>query len=260
MSAPTPTPAPVPSPASAPPALGSQAHQRKLRNFLLEPRFQLKFTGYIVVMSLVLTVLLGAFLVSSARSLLQEAEAAVEARSRAVEASRSLSEATLNNELLANIDDPAFKAQLDAKSRAIDREYEAERDAVGQQRAELVRRQRLTWWVLAGCLLSFIIVAALASIVATHRIVGPLFRVRRIVSEVEGGHLNPPMHALRESDELQDLFDSITRMVRNLRRRTEDDADAIAHAIAKAEAAGAPADSLDALRVLERQLRQRLGQ
>ena len=259
MSAPTPSPAPVPSPASAPPALGA-SHQRKLRNFLLEPRFQLKFTAYIVVMSLVLTVLLGAFLVSSARALLQEAEAAVEARGRAVEASRALSEATLNNELLANIDDPAFKAQLDAKSRAIDKEYEDERNAVAQQRAELVRRQRLTWWVLAGCLLSFIVVAALASIVATHRIVGPLFRVRRIVSEVEGGHLNPPMHALREGDELQDLFDSILRMVRNLRRRTEDDARSVAAALARAEAAGAPEESLDALRVLERQLRQRLGQ
>ncbi|MRI90467.1 HAMP domain-containing protein [Aggregicoccus sp. 17bor-14] len=234
------------------------AVNRRLRNYLLEPRFQLKFTSYIVLSSLVLSVLLGAFLVHTTRVLMQETESAVEARSRAAEASRSVSTATLNNELLARMDDPAFEAQLKAKSQAIDAAYEAERSAIVQQRAELVHRQRLTWVVLAGCLLGFIVFVALATIVATHRIVGPLMRIRRIVQAVADGQLQGHLHALRERDELKETFESVSRMVQRLRERQEEDVLELSRALAQAEAGGLAAGALGELRALEARMRHRL--
>ena len=173
----------TPSAPVAKPSAG--AVNRRWRNYLLEPRFQLKFTSYIVFSSLVLALLLGAFLVRSTQVLMKETESAVEARSRAAEASRSLSTATLNNELLARMDDPEFESQLQAKSQAIDAAYEAERSAIVAQRAELVHQQRLTWAVLFLCLLAFIVGVALATIVATHRFVG--YRLPRALLQLRQG-------------------------------------------------------------------------
>ena len=74
------------------------------------------------------------------------------------------------------------------------------------------------------CLLGFIVVVAMATIVATHRIVGPLMRIRRIVQAVADGRLHGHLHALRERDELKETFESVSRMVqRQLRERQEED-------------------------------------
>ena len=246
----------TPSAPVAKPSAG--AVNRRWRNYLLEPRFQLKFTSYIVLSSLVLAVLLGAFLVRSTQVLMKETESAVEARSRAAEASRSLSTATLNNELLARMDDPEFEKQLQAKSQAIDAAYEAERSAIVAQRAELVHQQRLTWAVLFLCLLAFIVGVALATIVATHRIVGPLMRIRRIVQAVADGQLHGHLHALRERDELKETFESVSRMVQRLRERQEEDALDLSRALAQAEAGGLASAPLAELRALEARLRHRL--
>ena len=72
----------MPAIATAPKPLAGPVH-RRWRNYLLEPRFQLKFTSYIVFSSLVLAVLLGAFLVRTTRVLMHETESALEARERA---------------------------------------------------------------------------------------------------------------------------------------------------------------------------------
>jgi len=247
----------MPPSAPVPPSPAGAMH-RRWRNYLLEPRFQLKFTSYIVLSSLVLAVLLGAFLVRTTQVLMRETESAVEARSRAAEASRSVSTATLNNELLARMEDPEFEVQLAAKSRAIDAAYETERAAIVAQRAELVHQQRLTWAVLAGCLLAFIVGVALATIVATHRIVGPLMRIRRIVQAVADGQLHGHLHALRERDELKETFESVSRMVQRLRERQEEDVLELSRALAQAEAGGLAAAPLAELRALEARLRHRL--
>lgn len=90
--------------------------RRRLRNFLLEPRFQLKFTAYIVAVSLLMASLLGAFLWRNTQALLSETQQAVEARAQAAETSKELSRATLTNQLMLEMDDPAFAAQLEAEA------------------------------------------------------------------------------------------------------------------------------------------------
>lgn len=234
--------------------------KRRWRNFLLDTSFQLKLTAYMVVVTLVLSALLGVFLVRAARALMRETAAAVEARSRAAEVSRELSGATLSNELLARMNDPAFEATFREKSRAIDAAYEAERAAIVAQRAELERQQHLTWWVLGGLLAGFTAVVALGTIVVTHRVAGPLLRIRRMVNEVRDGKLHPPQYGLRDGDELRDFFEDTRKMVQRLRERHEADADALSKALLAAERAGAPPEALAELRALESLFRARLAQ
>jgi hypothetical protein len=234
--------------------------KRRWRNFLLDTGFQLKLTAYIVLVTLVLSALLGVFLVRAARALMRETAAAVEARSRAAEVSRELSGATLSNELLARMDDPAFEATFREKARAIDAAYEAERSAIVAQRAELERQQRLTWWVLGGLLTGFTLVVALGTIVVTHRVAGPLLRIRRMVDEVHDGRLRPPRYGLRDGDELRELFEAVRKMVQRLREQHEEDARALARALQAAERSGAPAELVADLRALEARYRARLEQ
>lgn len=199
------------------------AKDRKLRNLLLDARFQLKFAAYFVVASLVVAGLLGVFLVRTTSSLFAQISGAVEARKKAADTSRELGNCTVNNELAANMDNPELVASLADKSKAIDSAFEAEQRAAQEQSVEVQRHQQQTLYVLLGILAAFIFLVALLAIVITHRIVGPLFRIKRMAREVGDGVVRPPTYGLRPGDELQDVFAVFSDMVTQLRARTEAD-------------------------------------
>jgi len=209
------------------PARPGGAKDRKIKNFLLDARFQLKFAAYFVALTLIITALLGAFLVRTTDSLFSQISASVEARKRAADTSHELGNCTLNNELTRNMDDPDFAAKLADKSKAIDAAFEAERGAAQKQSEEVQQQQQWTLYALMGVLVAFIALIALTAIVITHRIVGPLFRIKRMAREVTAGAVRPPTYGLRPSDELQDVFAVFSEMVTQLRARTEADLAAV---------------------------------
>lgn len=232
--------------------------QRKWRNYLLDARFQLKFTAYVVAITLVVCAALGAFLYSTTSTLFREMEVAVEARGQAAETSKELGKATLSNEVLQHMDDPAFEKTLLARSADIDRAYEAETQAISAARDELVRRQRLTLFALFGGLLAFIVLVAFACIVATHKIVGPLHRVKRMAAEVAAGKLAPPSYGLRPGDELRDVFEAFASMVGALRNRGEAELSRVSAALEVAEREKASEELIRALQTLEAKMKGRL--
>ncbi len=215
-----------------PPSGTPDRARRRLRNYLLDGRFQLKFAAYFVALTLGVAAVLGVFLVLTTDSLFHEMNGAVDARSKAAETNRELGTCTLNNELAKNLDDPDFTAQLVARSKAIDEAFEAEKQAVMKQRTELVARQRVTVAILVALLVSFVVLVALGAIVITHRIVGPLFRIKRMAREVASGRLRPPMYGLRPGDELQDVFEVFSSMIAKLREQSEGDLKALESAAA----------------------------
>lgn len=220
------------------PAVAAGPPKRKLRNFLLDARFQLKFTSYIVLLTVIVAALMGVFLWRTTDTLFRETEIAVEARSKAAEKSKELSNATLANEIIQHMEDPAFEAQLKEKAAAIDRAYEAEKNAIIAAREKLVQQQKTTLVALVGGFIAFVIFIALASIVTTHKIVGPLFRVKRMVQEVAAGKLRVPTYGLRPGDELKDLFEAFASMVKALRDREEDDLRRVQRALSLASQGG----------------------
>lgn len=257
----TPVTSSPPVPASSPESgTGVGAPKRQLRNFLLDARIQLKFTAYMVAVSLGMAVLLGTFLFRNTQALLQETQEAVEARSAAAEASRELTRATLTGQLLELINDPAFAHQLEEEARRIDARYEQERLAVLTARSDLVRRQKVAWLVLGGTLLAFIALIALTTIVMTHRVVGPIYRIRRIVHAVADGDLQVSTLQLREGDELQDLFTDVTGMVSSLRSSQEEDLVLVARALRRARESGAAPELLSELEALSTRLQGRVGE
>jgi nitrogen fixation/metabolism regulation signal transduction histidine kinase len=232
--------------------------KRQWRNFLIEPTFQLKFAAYPLTVAVVLAAVLGVFLFRNTRALLDEATNSLEARSRAAEASRELSNATLSNELIKKMGDPVFVAQLQSASQQIDERYVAERAAIVTQRVELVRRQRNMWVAFVATLAGFLLVITLTTIILTHRVAGPLMRIRRMVKDVASGTIRPPAYGLRGSDELKDIFDATRGMLHTLRKQTEDDALVLSHALERAQQEGLKGEWLEDLRTLESRIKGRL--
>lgn len=210
------------------------ARDRKLRNFLLDAPFQLKFAAYFVGITVVISALVGAFLIRTTDSLFAQISESVESRTKAAQTSRELGTCTLNNELTKNIDDPDFASKLAERSRAIDAAYEAEQAAAQSQRAAVRVQQQRTLYILSGVLVAFIALIALTAIVITHRIVGPLFRIKRMATEIAAGKLQPPPYGLRPSDELQVTFETFSQMVAALRAQTESDLNLLKQGDAKA--------------------------
>lgn len=207
-------------------------YQRKLKNFLLDSRFQLKFAVFFIIPTLIISAVLGFFIANTTGNLFKQMSQAVEARSKSAETSKELGTCTLNNELTKGMDDPSLMSKLETRSKEIDAAYEAEKQAIVQQQKDLVAQQQTTLGVLVGLLALFVLVIGFVAIVITHRIVGPLFRIKRMGREVTSGVIRPPEYGLRPGDELKDVFDVFATMVKALRDRTEADLKAVESALA----------------------------
>ena len=225
------------APKGGPPP-GKPAFKRSWRNYLLDARFQLKFASYIVAINVVISAMLGVFLWQTTGVLFKQMQSAVEARSAAAETSKELGTCTLNNDIARNMDDPDFAKVLEAKSAQIDAEYEAEKQKQVKARGDLELQQRATLFTLLGAMVAFILFIAMGTIVTTHRIVGPLFRIKRLASEVTDGKLRPPTYGLRPGDELKDVFDVFANMVTALRSRQEADLRRVDQVLTELKAAG----------------------
>jgi methyl-accepting chemotaxis protein len=233
------------APSGAPP--GRPAFKRSWRNYLLDARFQLKFASYIVAINVVIAAMLGVFLWQTTGVLFKQMQSAVDARTSAVETSKELGICTLNNEIAAKMDDPEFALVMEAKSAAIDAEYEQEKAKTVSAKGDLELQQRATLFTLMGAMVAFIVFIALGTIVTTHRIVGPLFRIKRLANEVADGKLRPPTYGLRPGDELKDVFDVFANMVTVLRSRQEGDLKRIDQALAELKASGAANKTVEEL-------------
>ena len=225
--------------------------QRKLRNYLLDAPLQLRFTAVLVLATLLGAGLLGIFLARALNRLAEQAERAVEARAAAAQASHELGNASLSKTLLERFNDPEFTAQLERQSRAIDAAYQAEQAQVAEQRREVARESTRIGWLVLMSVLVFALTVLLLGIVITHRIAGPVYRVRRLLSDLAEGRRDVPRHGLRDGDELHELFDAAASLVKTLRAEDEATLEAVSVALAAS-------DRGDGLRQVHDRLARRL--
>ncbi len=183
------------------------APRRQLRNYLLDRRFQLKYTSMVIAVTLVVASILGAL---------------------AYHESKGQTEA-LQIQLATQPDlDPVVAAGLDAFGRARDR--------------EILMSIILGIGVLTVAL-------GLTGIVITHKLVGPAYKIRMLLSSIAKGPLRVD-GALRRGDELKDVFAAFNDMVHQLRTRREQDLERVERALssAKAQNSSELVETLGALR------------
>ena len=178
-----------------------------MRNYLLDRRFQLKYTGMVLVVTVAVASALGYV---------------------AYRFSKGQTEA-LTAQIAGQPDfDEDTAADLERFARDEDRKI---RNAI-----------------VAGVLL-LTLALGLTGIVVTHRVVGPVYRMRRLFRHVGEGKLEVST-GIRKGDELQELYQSFAEMVECLRGQRSEDIERLAATLEKLDAAGVESTHIEELRAL----------
>ena len=240
---------------STPPVTGR--HQRRLRNYLLDSHFQLKYTGYLVGIALLFSVSLGLLIwrtsvavIAQSHQAVHQGEQVVERGREVVAESQKVSEVVKMNIIKDPVysDNPAlleaFKSDAekqDERLKAQQQALEGQATALRDQATALTDKQHAMLYTLVGALSLLVILIGFAGILVTHKVAGPIFKMKRQISDVGKGHLRIP-GKLRKGDELVHFFDTFETMVKNLRRRQEVEIEKLDRAISALEPKAEPGE------------------
>jgi nitrate/nitrite-specific signal transduction histidine kinase len=221
-------------------------HQRSARNYLLDRNFQLKYTGFIVAVALVLSLILGGFLwwtsskvieqsqrsVEQGREMVRQGQETVERGKQVIVQSQKVSQVVAMNIAKEYKDDPelaktfADEAKKD-EDKLKEEQSRLERDAavlsqrahdLEEQAKDVANQQRTLLLSLVAVLTLLVVAVGLLGIVFTHKVAGPIFKMTRLLRQVGTGKL-VVRERLRRGDELQSFFETFERMVDDLRSR-----------------------------------------
>lgn len=222
----------------------SHRGQRRLRNFLLDRHFQLKYSGYLVGITLFLSISLGMLLWRTGQQLIVQSRSSVELGEKIVDAGRSLlvESEKVNAVVRMNIvetyaDDPALLEVFQGEAQKRDgrlersqRELEENSHSLKAQ-SKLIEQQYLVFAiVIISALLVLVLGVGLAGVVVTHKVAGPVFKMKRLLGELAKGHFRV-VARLRKGDELQHFFDAFNAAAEQLSRRQEDEIEQIGSVI-----------------------------
>jgi nitrogen fixation/metabolism regulation signal transduction histidine kinase len=222
MSAPT---------AAAPP---KPQYKRSVKNYLIDSRFQLKYTGMILGLAIVISAILGVFLWETSGEVVQESQ-------RVVEQSKKVSDVVK----MSIKDDPVYGDNPELASAFNSAAAEQDNKIMAQQ-AALVRQQHTMLYTLVGGLAVMVFFIGVLGIFITHKVAGPIYKMKLLLKQVADGKMKVQAR-LRKGDELQDFFDVFAHMVDRLRERQEREVEELDRAIESAKTAGAAEGALEKL-------------
>lgn len=247
-------------------------HQRKLKNYLLDPHFQFKYSAYLVVIALLLGGSLGVVLWQTSREVVAQSQKNVEQGQRVVELgrevvgeSRKVSEVVKMNIVKDPVyqDNPALLEAFttDAKKqdqRLKDQEAKlvAQAESLKQETSKLQAFQQRMMQTLIAVLVLLVVGIFLAGIMVTHKVAGPIYKMKRQIKDVGEGRLRIP-GKLRKGDELVHFFDAFDGMVRSLRARQQSEIEMLDRAIAELEGKAEPS-ALEPLHALRKEMQDAL--
>jgi nitrogen fixation/metabolism regulation signal transduction histidine kinase len=256
------------SEAASPSMRATGRHQRQLKNYLLDAHFQLKYSGYLVGIAVLFSICLGVLLWRTSKAMVAQSNATVAqgeqvvTRGREVVAeSRKVSEVVKMNIVKDPVysDNPALLQAFRADAEEQDERLNRQQRALEQQAAELKQQsqrielqQNRMFVTLISALTLLVVIIGLAGIVVTHRVAGPIYKMKRQIRDVGEGHLRIP-GKLRKGDELVDFFDAFETMVLNLRARQQGEIDKLERAIKTLEPKAEPGE-LDPLYELRKEM------
>jgi hypothetical protein len=217
-------------------------YHRSVRNYLLDSRFQLKYTGFLVAVAIAISGVMGVVLYQTTGAVFTESSALVEESRKVSEVSR------MNVKDLAS-DSPELMTEFNREADAHDRR-------LAQEQALLIHRQRLMIESLVGGLALMVTLIGLLGIYFTHKVAGPVHKMKRLLKQVGEGNLHVDAR-LRKGDELKDFFGAFTDMVSNLRSFEARQLEQIDAALSALEAS-APQDAANALRKVRDAMRDGL--
>lgn len=233
--------------------------RRRKSSYLIDPRFQLKYTGLLVGVVIAVMAALGVVIWTTAEV------ASANAQIAATQAERALKESSTSAHILKMsaaayaTDAPGLGATLDEELAEIDREYQRSLADVGERRAEVEQQRRRLLNILLGGGGALVILLSVLGIFITHRIVGPVVRLKRLCRQVGTSRLNIKVVS-RKGDELTDLFDTFGQMTYSLKVLQVGRLATLDATIERARTEGASPELMEGLRALRAQLCLGIGE
>ncbi|KYF80968.1 HAMP domain-containing protein [Sorangium cellulosum] len=223
------------------------------RKLLLNPRFQLKYTGLLVAVVLAVMAVLGLVIWQTASVANEQAQyAATQAELALKEAANSAKILKMSTAALGG-EGSDLDSTLDQELEKTNREHERNLAEVAKRRSEVeALRQRLLNILLGGGAFLLVVLSVLGVFI-TQRIVGPVHQLKRLCRQVGTTRLTIG-EGLRKGDELGDLFDTFVQMTYSLKALQTGRLATLDAAIERAEAQSASAEVLEGLRALRAQL------
>lgn len=219
-----------------PPAKATGRHQRSIKNLLLDKKFQLKYTGYLMGIAFILSASLGFVLFRTSSKLVEQSARSaaqgtqiVDLGKEVLDESKKVSAVVRMNIVKDPIyqDDPdllaAFNSDAVEQDKKLDGQHaklEAQRAALVSQAKNLQLVHRAVLVSLAGLLSLLVLGIGAAGIFVTHKVAGPIFKMKRHLGEVAEGKFQVPW-SLRKGDELVEFFEAFRSMVVSLRSDRE---------------------------------------
>lgn len=230
----------------------------KRKHYFTNVKFQLKYTSLLigVVLSVIAVLFLVIWRISEAS--VEHAQFAAKQAEKALEQSRAASHMAQMSALENAADSPALQAALMEETAKVDRGYERDLADV-KARVESVkrgRRQLLT--ILISAAVALMTILFVTGVYLTQKIVGPAFRMKRLLRQVGTGRL-VVKERLRRGDELGDLFDTFLQMTYSLKARQLERLATLDAIIEQATNNGAAKEIIEELGHLRAQLVAGLG-
>jgi nitrogen fixation/metabolism regulation signal transduction histidine kinase len=133
--------------------------------------------------------------------------------------------------------DPIYGDNPDLMKSFTDSSVESDNRVAQQQRAML--------YSVVGGLSLLCILIGLVGIYITHKIAGPVFKMKSLLRQVGQGKLNFPRGGLRKGDELQHFFDVFLKMADDLKARQQREVEQLDAGIEAAKTSGATDEALE---------------
>jgi nitrogen fixation/metabolism regulation signal transduction histidine kinase len=224
--------------------------QRSVRRYLLNPKFQLKYTAYLVVVVLAVMAAFGVVIFNIANASADHAQFA------AVQAEKALKESQTTSKVLrtAAANEPALLALLGEDLDAQDKEYEKNLAEVQRRKVQVAESRVHLLYLFVGGGTLILILLVVMGVFITHRIVGPVFKMKRLLRQVATGKV-VVKERLRKGDELSDLFETFLQMSLSLKVLQLDRIATLDSAIESAEKASVAPEVMEKLKAVRAQMR-----
>jgi nitrogen fixation/metabolism regulation signal transduction histidine kinase len=223
------------------------------RSLLIDPAFQLKYTGMILAVVAIVMVALGIVVGRTTETAAHYANIAASQAEKAMKESRANSQLTRQNVLLGAGQNPDLVKMIEDELAQADRDAESELHTVEGYHDEIESRRRVVLGSLIGAGILLMLLLVPLGIYVTRRVVGPVHKIKRLLRRVGTGRLGVK-ERLRRGDELGDLFDTFMQMTYSLTALQAGRLATLDATMQKAEASGAAPEVLAGLRALRAQM------
>jgi nitrogen fixation/metabolism regulation signal transduction histidine kinase len=193
-------------------------YQRRAKNYLLDSNFQLKYAGILAGATLAVSVALGLLLFRTSSDVIAQGQKTVERGQLVIQQSRKVSQVVAMNIAKEYKDDPELAKTFGEEVAKDELKLKEEQARLEHDASYLATQQKELLGGLVAILALLVAAMGAFGIVFTHKVAGPVFKMKRLLREVGAGKL-VVREKLRKGDELQHFFETFEKMVEQLRDR-----------------------------------------